>query len=162
MIVDCCCVDTQAKIYETQLEDLANTVTVQKLVNYTAVGGGATEMLFSFGAFDLTGSTGWTLVYDADGKSYGGRAAFAVDNLQAAIVARKPDGRGTSVKFAVTTVNGLTMTALGAGDQTCESIVKLAGQRVPKVLERGLEAYVGRYFESVLRNQIAIVGEQDQ
>lgn len=131
------------------------------MVNYTVGGQGQIDFLFSFSMYDLRGYTKWALDYSA-GKSYAGKAMFTVDNVQTIIIMEtETSGQGQfAVKFVKTTVNGLEM--MLDNDDYCESVGYLAGERVPKVLERSLEMFVKYQSEKVLRNQIALIGGYKQ
>lgn len=148
----------QATVSNTLLRDMKSTDKLQKMINYTIGADDTVEMLFSFTAFDLRGSTDWTLKYN-NGNAYAGRAVFAVDSVQTVIVAGKPNGHGGAyVKFAKTAVNGLEM--ILDNDDHCESIRELARERVPAVLEFGLKTYVNDRSETALKNQLAVIGEK--
>jgi len=140
---------------------MKNTDKLQKMINYTIGADDTYEMLFSFTAFDLRGSTGWTLKYN-NGNAYSGRATFAVDSVQTVVVAgSKPNKPGNAyVKFAKTAVNGLEM--ILDNDDHCESIRDLAHERVPAALGFGLQTYVNDQSQTVLKNQFAVIGEMCQ
>lgn len=118
-------------------------------------------MLFSFTSFDLRGNTDWALKYTSTGNVYNGKAIFAVDSVQTVIVATKSNQQGKiNVKFANTFVNGLKM--MLNNDDNCESIRDFAHERVPKVLEYGLKTFINEQSEEVLKNQFALISDENQ
>lgn len=131
------------------------------MTNYTINAQGVTEMLFSFTSFDLRGNTDWALKYTNTGNVYNGKAIFAVDNIQTVIVATKSNQQGKiAVKFANTFVNGLKM--ILNNDDNCESIRDFVHERVPKVLEYGLKTFINEQSEEVLKNQFALISDENQ
>lgn len=150
----------QATVYDISLRDMWTTDRIQKMINSTVNQQGQTEYLFCFSSFDLKGSNKWALQYNT-GNSYGGRASFAVDNVQTIIVATRQTGQDKiAFKFVKTEVNGITV--LLDSDENCESIRHLVQQRIPNVLEHSLKTFISQNAESVLRNQMALIGEKYQ
>jgi len=149
----------QVNLYNVQLLDILNTIKIQKMANYT-INSAGTEMLFSFTSYDLKGTTDWALKYN-NGNTYNGQATFAIDNMQTIIVATKPSKQEkTSIKFVKTTINKLTI--LQNADKYCESIRNFVRQRIPEALKHNLETFINQKSEAVMKNQIALISEQNQ